>query len=213
MATIIDYPIVLNQLTQQGFKSLYYNSGAFGFQPSAVTISRGWIGREDSSIRETARAIVRQVPPPFEMRMAELMIQLWNETLPGPVWVMPKSHWAYELEFGSREWLPGVLGKIGIDSSKLLPLNNAAAIEFVDGEVEELRLVVTELLTRLVGSDFQIVFPGRGTICTIHNRGQLWWTTEDLGVGERLEAVLPESGKENANVEHRTSNIEHRSQE
>jgi hypothetical protein len=124
MPIIIDYPIVLNQLAQQGFKSLYHNSGAFGFAPTVTTISRGWIGREDPSIRESARSIVRQITPPTESRMAELTIQFWKQSLPGPVWVMPKSHWAYELEFGSRDWLPGVLKQIGIDSAHLLPLKS-----------------------------------------------------------------------------------------
>jgi hypothetical protein len=191
MPTIIDYTIVLNQLMQQGFKSLYHNSGAFGFSPSAHTLSRGWIGREDSSIRASARAIVRQFAAPYEKLMAEKLADVWLESLVGPVWVMPKSHWAYELEFGSREWLPDALEKIGIDSGKLLPLNNAAAIEFDPAEAEQLKILVETLLTRLVGSDFQMVFPDRNTICTIHNRGQLWWTTADLVVGKRLDVLVP----------------------
>jgi hypothetical protein len=191
MPRIIDYPIVLDQMTKEGFRSLYHNSGAFGFAASASTVSRGWIGPVDPSIRAAAMLLVRQIHEPFAQRMTGMMIQLWQQSLPGSVWVMPKSHWAYELEFGSREWLPEVLNKIDVDPAKLLPLNNAAALEFQAGESESLGYLVRELLLYLVGSDFQMVFSGRRTICTIHTRQQLWWTTADPIIAERMESLLP----------------------
>ena len=61
MPRMIDYTTVLDQLTREGFKSLYFNSGAFGFPPGVETFSRGWIGEPDRSIRESALALVRQV--------------------------------------------------------------------------------------------------------------------------------------------------------
>jgi hypothetical protein len=187
MPKIIDYQTVLDRLTKQGLKSLYHNSGAFGFSSGVETVSRGWIGPEDASIRESARAMVRNVSEPYAQRMTELTILLWRECLSGAVWIMPKSHWSYELEFGSREWLAKVLEQIGVDAAALAPLNNAPAIEFVDGDVDQLGFFVRELLARLVGSDFQMVFPGRDTICTIHTRTQLWWTTGDSTVAQKLD--------------------------
>jgi hypothetical protein len=210
MPQIIEYSTVLESLTGQGLKSLYHNSGAFGFAEGTATISRGWIGPMDPSIRESARSLIRQVPLPHEPRLAHLLIDAWQQFLPGVVWVMPKSHWAYELEFGSRDWLPGLLDNIGIDSGRLLPLNNGAAIEFSAGESALLELFAAELLTRLLGSDFQAVFAGNGTICTIHQQGQLWWTSTDAGIVEKLDQLL--SG-ENANVQRPTSNVQRRNTE
>jgi hypothetical protein len=190
MAKIIEYAAVLQSLTALGFQSLYYNSGAFGFSPGAETISRGWIGPMDSSIRESARAFVRQVPVPQEPQLARLLVTAWQRFLPGPVWLMPKSHWFYELEFGSREWLPEVLKQVGIDPVVLQPLNSGAAIEFETSEISGVEFFVRELLTRLIQSDFQMVFTGGSTICTIHQKGQLWWTSSSAEVVEKLDLLI-----------------------
>jgi hypothetical protein len=189
MPTIVDYPTVLDLLTRQGLKSLYHNSGAFGFGSDVATTSRGWVGPVDPSIRASAMPIVRHMLPPYAQTMTDLMIQLWQSDLPGPVWVMPKSHWAYELEFGSREWLPDLLQRIGVDSTRLLRLNNAAALAFSPEEIQPLQLLVRELLCYLVGSDFQMVFFNHRTICTIHSRQQLWWTTADPIIVQRMESL------------------------
>ena len=47
MPWIIDYSVVLEQMRQQRFKSLYYNSGAFGFPTETQPQTIGWIGPED----------------------------------------------------------------------------------------------------------------------------------------------------------------------
>lgn len=190
MPRIVDYPTVLDLLTRQGLKSLYYNSGAFGFPPDVQTTTRGWIGKPDAAIRPAAMQWIRQVNEPFGQQLSAHFLWVWKQYLPGPVWVMPKSHWAYELEFGSRAWMPAALAAVGVDWQQLLPLNNAAAIEFAEADAELLGNFVIELLTRLDGSDFQAVFAGGQTICTIHSRGQLWWTTVDAAVAGRLDAVL-----------------------
>jgi hypothetical protein len=195
MPKIVDYPTVVEMLTQQGFRSLYFNSGAFGFAAEAQTISRGWIGKPDASIRESARALIRQVDEPFAEQLSSRLVQVWQRYLPGAVWAMPKSHWAFELEFGSRDWMPGALQRLGVDDRLLAPLNNAPAIAFEMEEAEMLREFVRELLTNLAQSDFQLVFPGRMTICTIHSRGQLWWTTADPVVAAGMDEILP-SGSE-----------------
>ncbi len=191
MPIVIDYPTVLHQLTGDGLRCLYHNSGAFGFPADAAAHSRGWMGPLDSSIRESARPMVRQIPPPFETNLSNLFIIAWKETSPGPVWILPRSHWAYELQFGSQAWMPAALERIGIDPAMLTDFNNGSALEFAAGERELLRSFVCELLTRLVGSDFQAVFACRKTVCTIHSRGQLWWTTIDPVVLDRLDVLVP----------------------
>src|SRR5262245_60737870 len=97
---IIDYPIVLEQMRAMKMRSLYYNSGAFGFNGDSTTRSIGWVGPPDGTIRESALGFVRHVGEPYESNLAALVVRAWREILPGRVWVMPKSHWAYELDFG-----------------------------------------------------------------------------------------------------------------
>src|ERR1019366_10082926 len=110
----------------------------------------------------------------------------WLNCLPGNVWVMPKSHWAYELQFGSREWMPGLLEKMGIDSRLLVDRNNAAAIEFASGEIDLFRQFVQGLLEMLHGSDFLLAFGSYKTVCTIHSHKQLWWTTANAQIAMEL---------------------------
>jgi hypothetical protein len=191
---IIDYPSVLLRMTELGYRSLYFNSGAFGFASGVATVSRGWIGPPDSSIRESAQAIVRQASVPFSETLTGALIEVWTQALPGPVWIMPKSHWAYELEFGHRGWLPGVLEQTGVDPRPLAGLNNAAAIEFTATDKNALAYMVRQLLDRLVSSDFQLVFLDHSTICTVHTRCQLWWTTTSQDVVDRLDEALPAHG-------------------
>jgi hypothetical protein len=198
MPNIVDYAVVLDRLTKQGLRSLYFNSGAFGFPTDVATVSRGWIGAPDSSIRESARPMVRQVPSPFVFSLSNAMIAIWKDRLLGPAWVMPKSHWAYELEFGHREWLPERLKQMGVNPADLAPLNNAAAIEFLPADEKWFDWFVRELLGHLATSDFQLVFPGFSTICTIHTRCQLWWTTTDLSVVDDLDRLFPNDAGTNA---------------
>jgi hypothetical protein len=191
MPMIVAYPVVLEQLLAQGLKCHYHNSGAFGFAADQATISRGWIGPEDGSIRESARAFVRQIEPPFAQRLASLLRRAHETLLAGPVWVMPKSHWAFELEYGNRSWMPDLLAEIGVNSAKLAGLNNAAAIAFSAEEEDALGAFVERLLSNLKSSDFMLVFPGRQTICTIHSHVQLWWTTADATVAAGLDDLVP----------------------
>ena len=187
----MEYPTVLETLQQQGLKSLYFNSGAFGFPADVATTSRGWVGPADPSIREGVLPIVRQVEEPHAARLSALLVRAWRELTLGNAWIMPKSHWAFELEFGSRDWLAPVLVKTGIDPEMLRPLNNAAAIEFAADEFDLFAVLIEQLLGNLIASDFQLVFPGKTTICTIHSRAQLWWTTADLTVLAGLDLIVP----------------------
>ena len=106
MPRIIDYPLVVDRMARQRLVSLYPNSGAFGFPPEAGAASLGWVGPGDASIRPESRPLTRRVAEPYETTLAALATRVWQEQLSGtPVWVLPKSHWAYELSYGSRDWM------------------------------------------------------------------------------------------------------------
>jgi hypothetical protein len=186
---IVDYARVLQQMADQGFKSLYYNSGAFGFEAGVLTESVGWIGGDDPSLRPEARALARKVPAPIERELTSRVLRAIREMFPGNVWVMPKSNWAYELDFGSRDWLPALLEHAGVDSGLLQTRTNASAIEFGRHEGESLAHLVEGLLRMLLGSDFALAFPGRPVVCTLHHHKQVWWTSTDPGLIQSLRQL------------------------
>ena len=179
MPCIIEYSAVLEQMTSQQFKCHYYNSGAFGFPESANARTQAWIGPEDPTIRPAAQLLTRQVAEPFEATLAKMATRLWQEQARGRLWVMPKSHWAFELGHGSREWMPALIESLGLDFAMLENRTNAAAIEFAEDEAEPFERLVSGLLTLLHGSDFMIAFPGRPILCTLHHHKQLWWSSTD----------------------------------
>ena len=189
MPRIIDYSIVLERMTQEGFVSLYYNSGAFGFPPGVTPKIVGLVGPDDPSIREALRPSIVQVSPPYQSNLARTLKETWQKELPGTLWLMPKSHWAYELDFGNREWLPEALASIGIDPTTLQKLTNATAIEFDVDESDALARFTESLFTHLQGSDFSAAFPGRQAICTLHHHKQIWWQTTQAWHGRLAHAV------------------------
>lgn len=190
MPNIVPYSTVTERMLSEGYRSLYHNSGAFGFAVGVETVSRGWIGPEDPSIREAARSIVRQAMPPFDESLARALTSVWRQHLAGPTWIMPRSHWSYELQFGHRDWLPEALHEIGIDPIPLTNLNNAPAIAFEPAEVEDAEFLIRQLLNRLISSDFQLAFPGHPLLCTLHTRCQLWWTTSRPELIAMLDGAL-----------------------
>jgi hypothetical protein len=103
---------------------------------------------------------------------------------------MPASHWAYELDFGSREWMPALLEAIGVDPGLLQHRTTAAAIEFAPEESPALVHFVVRLLEMLQGSDFALAFPHRRVVCTLHHHKQLWWTSAEDAVSDALEALV-----------------------
>lgn len=189
MPWIVDYEQVLSQMTGQGLRSLYYNSGAFGFAEGTAAQSVGWIGADDSSLRPEARALAVRVAAPYELTLAKLIGRAWQDDLPGKVWLMPKSHWAYELDFGSRDWMPSLLERAGIDAGLLQARTNAAAIEFKLTEIESFSHVIEGLLRMLLGSDFALAFPGRQVICTLHHHKQVWWQSTDVMLIDALRRM------------------------
>lgn len=189
MPWIIDYPTVLEQMRAIGMRSLYYNGGAFGFAPDQPTRSLGWIGPPDESIRADVRELLHEVPAPYEQTLAALLVRAWTGILPGRIWVMPGSSWAYELDFGSRQWLPPLLERIGIDPGMLQTRTNASAIEFSPDQQDRLVAFAERLLEMLSGSDFYLAFPGRKTVAMLHHHKQIWWTSAEPQVLGALEAL------------------------
>jgi len=190
MPWIVDYSAVLEQMNRQSMRSLYYNSGAFGFAEGAAVESLGWIGPDDPSLRPDARSLARTVPAPHEANLTRLVLRAWRDLLPGKAWLMPKSHWAYELDFGSRDWMPALLEHAGIDSGLLSARTNGAAIEFTPQEAEPFAHVVEGLLRMLLGSDFALAFPDRPVVCTLHHHKQVWWTSSDPQLITSLQGLL-----------------------
>ena len=193
MARVVEYDTVRRAMAEQSLNNLYYNSGAFGYPPGVPTRTVGWVGPPDETIRPAARGLVRQVAEPWEANLARLAVRAWREALAGgTVWAMPRSHWAYELDFGSQDWLPDVLARVGVDSATLAPLTTGAAVEFEVEEGEGFGGFLEALLGNLSGSsDFQLAWPGRPAVCTVHHHKQLWWTTPDDAVYARLDALVP----------------------
>jgi hypothetical protein len=187
---IIEYDKVLEQMSAQQFRCNYYHSGAFGFPETAKAGTLAWIGPPDSTIRPASLPLTRQVTEPYEKNLAQLAGRAWRENLPGPIWVMPMSHWAFELSHGSQEWLPAVMERIGVDAALLDGRNDAAAIEFSAGEQEGFDHLAESLLRMLRGSDFMLAFPDRPVLCTLHHHKQLWWSTTDVALLATLELLV-----------------------
>ena len=188
MPRVVPYSEVTDTAAALGLRSLYHNSGAFGFPPDVAVRHVGWVGPPDASIRPAALAFARHIPPAYEPNLAALAARAWRERLPGPVWVLPKSHWAFELDFGSAGWMPAALRDAGVDPHALEGRNDGSAIEFLPTDETAFTPFVQRLLTDLSASDFALLFPARPVVCTLHHHKQIWWTTPD----EPLHAFLDE---------------------
>jgi len=187
---IIDYPAVLKTLTAQGMRCNYPSGGAFGYGAEAGALVRGWIGPDDQTIRPDMRATARQIPAPFEANLARLACAAWQTHLPGPLWLMPASHWAFEMQHGNGQMLTDLIKITGLESARLSQLADASAIEFSLAELSEFGQFAQRLLEGLTGSDFVMAFSERQTICTLHHHKQLWWTTRDAIALAGLDAML-----------------------
>src|SRR5215213_4932574 len=89
VARIVDYDTVLQTLLAQGLKSLYYNSGSFGFPDAVTTHTLGWIGPPDPTIRADAIPFTRQIPAPHVQNLTARARRVWQAHVPGVVWAMP----------------------------------------------------------------------------------------------------------------------------
>ena len=104
---------------------------------------------------------------------------------------MPASHWAFELQFGSPDWLPPLLEHHAIDPQLLRPLADASAIEFQLEEAESLIAFMQTLFERMTASDFTAAFPGRAVVAMLHHHQQIWWQTSDPTIHDSLDSLLP----------------------
>jgi len=190
---IIDYDLVLQQLKEQGLVCNYFNSGAFAFAAQAEIFIRGWIGPDDATIKPSVRPLARQVAAPYEAHLAAAAARVWQQSLAGPVWIMPMSHWHYEMNFGSRDWMPNLVESIELDPGLLMERNNAAAIEFAAGDSRHFVPFVTRLLEMCAGSDFLMAFPRRPILCTLHHHKQLWWITTEQDLLKQLDEIVADS--------------------
>ncbi|MBC7784201.1 MAG: hypothetical protein H7144_10205 [Burkholderiales bacterium] len=186
MAWIIDYQHVLVRTRELGLHSVYYNSGAFAHADGGAVRIVGWLGPADPTIRMDLPATMICVEPPYEQNLADQLLTIWPARLAGPAWVLPKSHWSFELDHGSRAWLPGVLEDVGIDPGLLEGRAHAAAIQFEPAEPHLLHTAVRQLLTHLVSSDFAVIFPQYDHLVTVHHHKQLWWQTLDSEFADLL---------------------------
>ena len=193
MPTIIDYPIVLARMQAQGFVSNYFNGGSFSFPKGTATQVVAHVGPPDPTIRAAALPLTIPVPAPYEANLARIATRFWTHHLPGPTWLLPLAHWAFELDPVTQPWFADVLRGAGLDASPLIGLNNAAAVEFVGSEAAALRSVLESLLSHLVSSDFALLFPDHPVLCTIHHHKQLWWVTPDAALADQLRHISVES--------------------
>jgi hypothetical protein len=197
MPRILDYPDVRQRMLGDGLVSLYHNSGAFGFPREADVKMLGWIGPDDGTIRAEMRPCVRSVPPPHATNLAAMLVQA-HRHLPGDAWLMPKSHWHFELHDGHPELLESLLPEIGIDADALRERNDGSAVAFDADEDEMLRAAIERLLDGMRQSDFLVAFPdaadaGTRALCTIHHHRQLWWQTTSLDLIRMLERQSTQS--------------------
>jgi hypothetical protein len=186
---IIDYPTVLERLTSGGMVCQYPNGGSFGFPRPIQTQIRGWIGDVDPTIRAQMLPMTRTIPPPIETNLANLLARAWLDIFPGNAWIMPASHWSFELQHGNGEWMNPAIRAIGLDPSGLSGLTNAAALEFSEAESHRFIQFAEKLLGNLVSSDFFVAFPGHFVACTLHHHRQVWWITPDAQVLRRLDEL------------------------
>ena len=192
MPRIVDYDRVRDRMLAAGFVSLYHNAGAFGFPRGTEWKMRGWIGLDDGTIRAEVRPFVRAVPRPHASHLAGMLVSA-RRHLPRDVWLMPKSHWHFELHDGHPELLASLLPEIGIDAALLRERNDGSAIAFAAEEDDRLRHTIERLLDGMRQSDFLLAFPdaaddaGTRAVCTIHHHKQLWWQTTSAALIKQLE--------------------------
>jgi hypothetical protein len=191
VSSVIEYPIALRALEQRGFVCNYYNGGVFGFAKGVDVGILGWIAADDPTIHPQLRPQIRQIPPPAEENMAKAAVTIWQRDLPGPAWIMPLSHWAFELDFGSKSWLPALIKSVGIDPQVLAPRSDASPLEFQPSDQLHLLRSLQTLLENLTSSDFMLAFPSHAVLCTIHHHRQLWWTSSDKALIERISGYSP----------------------
>ena len=189
MPYLLDFKFALKQLTGAGFVSLYHNSGAFGFPPTATVHTIGWTGDADESIRPEMQAQIRKVSEPYAPTMARMAQHAWTAHLGGECWLTPKSHWHYEMHYGNRALLDEVLPTVDVNPASVLDRNDGSPVVFTPAEGDAMFQTVLAVLQGLRSSDFQLTFPTRAMVCTIHHHEQLWWQTTDAAIAHVIATL------------------------
>lgn len=189
MPHVVDYEAVLARLRSVGLESLYFNSGAFGVKSGESTFFTGWIGPEDPTIRPAARERARMIPQPYAPTLTEMTLHAWQTIVPGELWLMPKSHWAFELDLGRKTWLIEALAQAGVDATRLQSLNNAPAIAFAPTESGAFTPLLETIIEQSIASDFTLAFPDYPMVCTVHHHKQMWWISGKADLIARVEAI------------------------
>ena len=186
MPNIIDYRTVLERLEGSGMVCNYHSSGAFGYPEQTPTEVLAWVGPIDTTIKPEFRERARLVEEPFAQNLAHLVDRAWREALGGVAWLMPASHWAYELNFGGGEWLARLLSEAGVDPKILAERTEASAVEFSPLESEPFYRTIEGLLRQMSESDFMAVWPDEGVLAQLHHHKQIWWVARGDAAGKRL---------------------------
>jgi len=189
MPTVIDYAHVLTTAQQAGLRCVYYNSGAFDFGPVPTHIV-GWLGPDDPTLRPGLVAQIARVAAPYELNLSNALVRAWQKYLPGVAWVLPKSHWSFELHHAQRPALHEALRTLQIDIADLAPLPNAAAIAFEPDEADTFGPFVETILAQDVASDFAVLFPNHPAVVTLHHHKQLWLQTTDSALARAWHETI-----------------------
>ncbi len=170
MPTMIDYDDALLAMTARGFRCVYPRGGAF--VPTRPGQVEGWLIAADPTLRPAARDLARIVSPPTTSTLCAMLKSHCHDKQLGEAWLMPKAHWAHELDAG-KNWLVPLLGEIEIDTNLLEARADASPIVFAPTEHDLLARITEQLLNHLEASDFLLAF--EPCVCTVHHHKQLWW--------------------------------------
>jgi hypothetical protein len=190
MPGIVEYARVLEAMRSKRWRCVYYNSGAFAPEANDAPAYVGWIGPDDPTIRPDMLDFAVSVARPHAPVLAELTTRAWQTLLPGELWLMPASHWAFELDHSPhKSWLGNLLDRLNLDRQDLARRTDASAIAFAMDESGAFERACGELLERMHSSDFALAFPDHPVGALLHHHRQVWWTLGDTGLQGRLRQL------------------------
>jgi hypothetical protein len=175
MPEVLSYQQVETVLRAKSLRCLYFNSGSWGFTEQAGAV--GWLLGDDPTLTPAARKIARVVGPVDQLVAAVLEA---CHRVGGEIWILPGSHWAYELDFGTPTMLD-VLRRadvVGVDG--LVGRNDGSAVRFLATEQSQLAGVLRELFSTGTTSDYQLILPEMPVLAILHHHVQVWWQAKDM---------------------------------